>query len=292
MKKSILYQYGELDCLLYYSKVSHYIKKMLKSKEIATKTILEDGKFIKRGSNSPQLYIEDLEYGKNINENFLKLRVGKHLDEVKEKLTEKQILIWKYFVPRKMINFFYACNNEYGKNIERIFIDIDRQNNSSEQARVIAMHLINIIKEDNEFGNLVKFKPIILWTGSSFHIYLLLKNKVDLNFYNNYLSYGKNKEKSFIIKWAEQISKETKLNVKAGHEREKNAIILDSSNTPPGKLARCPFSLHIKEYNKYDGVSVPLTEKQLENKNLIKKLKKLTPDFVLENIRKYSFIYS
>jgi hypothetical protein len=288
MRKSILYPYGELDCLAYYSKVSCFLKSFLAKKEIATKTLLKGGiKFIRRGSNMPKLYIEDL-CSKEISEDFLKLRTKSHLEQVKSQLTEKQILIWRYFVPRKMINFFYACNNESGNKIERIFIDIDRQDNSSEEARKVALSLINKIKQDKEFNKIAKFRPVILWTGLSFHIYLLLKNPVNLDFYKTYLSYGKNKENSFIIKWAEQISKETKLNVKAGHKRQKGAIILDSSNTPPGKLARCPFSLHIKEYNKYDGVTIPLIEKQLTDKNLISKLKKLTPDYVLKNIKKYT----
>ena len=283
--KNILKPQGELDVLYYYSQVSRVLEKFLAGREIATKTVLKDFTFLKRGSNSPVLFIEDL---RAVNNNMLELRKG-HLDEVKDKLIEKKILIWQYFVPRKMVNFFYACNGErQGKLIDRIFIDIDRQNYSQDDARKVCLELVKIIKQDKEFNNLLKFKIFLMWTGSSFHIYLLLGKKINLNFYKKYLSYGKNKNESFIMKWAAQISEKIKINVKAGHEREKRAIILDSSNTPSGKLARAPFSLHVSGYNKYDGIALPVSEQQLGDKNLIKKLKRISPEEVLKSLNKYS----
>ncbi|MBS3075119.1 hypothetical protein J4429_01540 [Candidatus Pacearchaeota archaeon] len=42
----------------------------------------------------------------------------------------------------------------------------------------------------------------------------------------------KRKQESFIMKWAKEISKETKIPVSAGHEKPEKFIILDSSNTP------------------------------------------------------------
>jgi len=65
---------------------------------------------LKRGTKIEPLYIEDF---KAIDENYLKLRANHHLDDVKEQLTKQQILLRQYFVPRKLINFFYACNNEF-----------------------------------------------------------------------------------------------------------------------------------------------------------------------------------
>ena len=56
------------------------------------------------------------------------------------------------------------------------------------------------------------------------------------------------------MKWAKEISKETKIPVSAGHEKPEKFIILDSSNTPSWKLARAPFSLHIKDWNTLDSV--------------------------------------
>lgn len=285
MKKGVLYKRGELDVLLYYSKVSKFLEKFLKGREIATKTVLPNFTFLKRGSKDKPLFISDL---KVIDKKMLDLR-KKHLDEVKDKLKDKQVLVWQYFVPRKPVNFFYATNGEKpGKPIDRVFIDIDRQSHTSEDARKVAKELVKIIKEDKEFSGLVKFKIFIMWTGSSFHIYLLLNKKVSPEFYQKYLSYGEKKESSFIAKWAQEVSKNTNIAVRAGHQRQKDAVILDSSNTPSGKLARVPFSLHISGKGEIDGVAVPLSEKELGDKTLINKQEKLTPDSVLENMEAYS----
>ena len=237
---------------------------------------------------------------------MLKLRKN-HLKDVRNELSEKQALIWDYFVPRKLIQMFYATNSEkrvfsdslnqkfrdkegIGKPIERIFIDIDRQRHSPDDSRKVALELINLIKNDNEFNKLVKIKKIVvLWTGASFHVYVLLKKQVDLKFYNRYLSYGsgKNKEESFIMKWAEEIAGKTGISASAGHEKSDKFIILDSSNTPSGKLARCPFSLHLKDWKTIDGVCVPVTVNELGDKNLVGKLQVLSPDSVLKDLGKY-----
>lgn len=286
MVKEVLKPFGSLDVLYYYSLVARKLEKFLKGREIATKTVLKDFFFLKRGSNSKPLFVGDL---RKVNEKMLKLRAEHGLGDIKNELNEKQKLIWRYFVPRKMVNFFYACNSEKpGKPIDRIFIDIDRQDNSSEDARKVASCLVKTIKADKKFNSLLRFKIFIMWTGSSFHIYLLLNRKINLVFYNKYLSYGEKKGESFIMNWADKIAKETGLNVKAGHEREKDAIILDSSNTPSGKLARAPFSLHVKGYNEIDGVAVPVSEQQLSDSKLVSKLGKLSPELVLKNLNSYS----
>ena len=102
--KNVLKPYGELDVLPYYSQISGVLSSFLKGREIATKIVLKNFVFLKRGSKDKPLYIQDFRV---VDEKMLKLRKH-HLDEVRDKLTEKQILVWKYFVPRKMINFFYA----------------------------------------------------------------------------------------------------------------------------------------------------------------------------------------
>ena len=89
------------------------------------------------------------------------------------------------------------------------------------------------------------------------------------------------------MKWVEKIETETGIPVSAGHEKSEKFIILDSSNTPSGKLARCPFSLHIKDGKTYDGVCVPVSISDLSDKDLIRKLEKLTPDDVLKNLKRY-----
>ncbi len=159
MKKeaNILKPYGSLDVLYYYSQVARACEKFLKGREIATKILLPKGipSFIKRGSNSKPLYAEDL---RQVDEKMLKLREKHHLKEVRSELKGKQELIWSYFVPRKLIHFFYACNGEsQGKKMNRVFIDIDRATRTSEDARKVALSLVEIIKNDKEFSKLLRF---------------------------------------------------------------------------------------------------------------------------------------
>ncbi|EKD25648.1 MAG: hypothetical protein ACD_80C00009G0008 [uncultured bacterium (gcode 4)] len=283
--KDFLHPYGNLDVLWRYGKVAPYLKKFLKGKEIASKIVGEDFVLLKRGTKNPPLFIDDFD---EIDEKYLELRATHHLDEVKDQLTSKQILLRKYFVPRKLINFFYACNNEYGNTIDRIFIDIDRQDNSADDARKVTLELIRIISSDKQFTKLIDYKTLILRTGASFHVYLLLKKPIDHAFYDSNLSYGKDKENSFISRRAREVSQATKIHVFAAHERKKWAIILDTSNTPPGKLARCPFSLHIKDSKTIDSIAVPVSEQELADPKLISKLEKLTPESIWKDIKKYS----
>ncbi len=287
-KEDILYASGELDVLPYYSRIASAISSFLEGKKIASKVHLPELFFLNRGSNKKPLFISDF---LNVNDRMLELRKGNHLKDVKDKLDIKQQLVWEYFPPLKLIQFFYATNDEgVGREIERIFIDIDRRKHSADDARKVALCLFNVIKNDKEFSSLIgKFKFVILWTGASFHVYLLLDKKINLNFYNKYLSYGsrKNKESSFIMKWANKVTKLTRIETRAGHEKSKEFIILDSSNTPSGKLARSPFSLHIKDWKTWDGVCVPVSISELGDENLVKNLVKLTPDDILNNLEKY-----
>lgn len=285
--EKVLYKNGETDILNYYSRISPLLEKFLKGKKIAAKIHLKDFYFIKRGNKLKPLYVE---YFKQVDENMLKLRKF-HLKQVREKLTKKQELIWDYFPPRKLVQFFYATNDEgIKKPIERIFIDIDRKNLSSEQAQKVCLNLLEEIKKDEKFNKLLKYKIFLMWTGSSFHVYLLLNKKINSEFYKKYLSYSNKKEYNFLNKWAEDIEKKTKIKVEVGHKKEKDMIILDSNNTPSGKLARTPFSLHLKNYKEIDGVAVPITENELKDKNLVKKLKKLTPEKIIKNLDYYKEI--
>jgi hypothetical protein len=228
------------------------------------------------------LYVSEIV--KNVSEGMLSLR-NKHLDEVRNKLNKTQIKIWDYFVPRKLIDFLYATNNEgVNKKIERIFFDIDRSNLSSEKARIVAKELVYLIKTDKEFNKLVKYDVMPMWTGHSFHVYLFLNKEVSPEFYNKHLMFSKSKPlESFTGRWANEISKKTKIKVIGGHEKVKNYINIDPSQTPSGKLARAPFSLNIKNF-KIAGVALPLTIQDLDNNNLIQKLKYYNADNVIKDI--------
>ena len=289
--KDILSPFGSLDVLHYYVVVSQKLEKFLGRKEIAVKVWLpKPGRmpfFLKRGSNSPPLYARNM---RAVDEKMLRLRAGHGLGEAKNKLTKKQILIWEYFVPRKLMDFFYACNNEgQDKKIERIFIDIDKGKEiKPEIAQEVVKELVGIIKKDGDFNKLIKYRIFIMWTGNSFHVYLLLKKPVNLDFYSKYLAYHKdNPAGSFTGRWAAQIKEKTGMNVQGGHEKTSQHIIIDPSGTPSGKLARCPFSLHMKSASEVDGVAVPLSADDLSRENLVAELKKLTPEKVIKDIRGY-----
>ena len=195
------------------------------------------------------------------------------MTDVKQQLSETQVLMWEYFLPRKLIDLFYATNNEHGEKIERIFIDIDRQEMTSQQAQKVADALVKIIQKDKKLSDLIDFRLLTLWTGSSFHIYLMLAKPINHQIYDEYFSYGEKKPESFVSKRAQAITQATGIQVNAAHARKEGMIILDTSNTPPGKLARVPFSLHMKDFKTIDGICIPLTIEELEDKSLISRVK-------------------
>ena len=77
---------------------------------------------------------------------------------------------------------------------------------------------MNVIKKDYEFNKLIKYKFFILWTGNSFHLYLLLKKKILHNQFMRLFSLNG----VFLKKWAQEVAKKTKINVKAGRKRQGN----------------------------------------------------------------------
>ena len=286
--KDVLRPYGHTETLYYYSKVAFALKNFLKGKEIAAKNWIPKGfmpYLIKRGSKLEPLYIEEFSC---IDEKFLRTRAEiEHLDKAKSKITKQQAKIWEYFLPRKLADLFYATNKEgAGKPIDRIFFDIDRSNLSSEQAQQIAFLLIKEIKADKQLSKFVKYKIFLMWTGSSFHIYLLFTKSQPAAFYGKHFQYSKKDPlASFTGRWAAGIDKKVKFAVGGGHERIVNRINIDPSQTPSGKLARCPFSLHMKSAREIDGVAIPVSEKQLQDKNLVKELKSYTPEKVLKELK-------
>lgn len=285
----IIKPFGHTDVLLYYSITSEKLKNFLKGKEIATKIWLPHGNipfFLKRGSKQQPLYADDLSC---VDEKMLKLRAESDLASARNQLSKKQELLWDYFVPRKLMDFFYATNNESPKKpIERVFIDIDKgEGITSENAQEVTTLLVEQIKNDKELAKLLKFKIFIMWTGSSFHIYLLLAKPILNSDYEKYFSYKKDMPlESFIGRWAEEIHKKTKIKVQGGHEKIAKGANIDPSQTPSGKLARAPFSLHIKSATEIDGIALPVSIEQLKDKKLVKKLKSYTPKRVIEELDK------
>jgi len=286
LSKDAIRPFGEMDVLPFYALMSTKLKKFLKEKELATKVLLQDPnmpKLLHRGSKEEPLYIEEM---KEVDDDFLALRKA-HLGEVRDRLTPVQQKIWGYFPPRKLMDFLYATNGEgVDRPIDRVFIDIDRGKGiSSEQAQLVTDVLVNEIIPKEAYLP-TKKEPFVMWTGSSFHVYLFLAKPAPNKFYVKNFQYSKNEpEASFIGEWAKIIAKETGLNVVGGHEKQENQINIDPSQTPSGKLARVPLgSLHMKDADTVDGVSVPVDRKMLKKKDLIEKLRGYTPRKVIKEL--------
>jgi len=133
---------------------------------------------------------------------------------------------WKLEVPEETLSGKLIGDKFDGKEIK------------PEIAQEVVKELVGIIKKDGDFNKLIKYRIFIMWTGNSFHVYLLLKKPVNLDFYSKYLAYHKdNPAGSFTGRWAAQIKEKTGMNVQGGHEKTSQHIIIDPSGTPSGKLA-------------------------------------------------------
>lgn len=284
--KDILKPFGHTDVILYYAIVASKLQRFLKGKELCSKIWIPkaDFQFLKRGSKEKPLFIEDLN---GVDDKFMQVR--KEITDLKKampQLNKKQQNVWNYFVPRKLMDLFYATNNEgAGKPMERIFIDIDRKGLSAEHARRVTKGLVAVISKDKELKKLISFNIFVMWTGSSFHVYLMLKKPITHAMYDQYIAYSKKAPlDSFIGRWADIVAKKTGIKVIGGHQKIANAINLDPSQTPSGKLCRAPFSLHMKDALTIDGVAIPLTVQMLDDAGLVKKLQAYTPDKVVKEL--------
>jgi len=286
--ENILRPFGHTEVLLYYGIVAQKLKRYLKGKELAAKIWLPSGNlpfFIRRGSKDEPLYIEELCDGAT--EHLLEVRKEiENLKDAESKLNKTEAKVWHYFVPRKLIDFFYATNGEgAGKDIERIFFDIDRSDVPAEKAQEVARLLVETIEKDTELKKLIKFKTFVMWTGNSFHVYLILDKKIKNSDYEKHFAYKKDTPlESFTGKWADSIKKASKINVQGGHEKIKGIINIDPSQTPSGKLCRAPFGLHMKDAKTVDGIAIPLKKEMLYDKNLVKELQKYTPERVINEL--------
>jgi len=284
--------FGELEVLPYYASVAERLIKFLGSREISTKVWIPHGPLLlKRGSNMEPLTAQ--EFVKNVDDNFIEIRKSiKSLGDAQAKLTPVQSKIWLYFLPRKLCDFFYATNSEgAGKDMDRIFYDIDKTPEIPVQdAAKVAAALLGHIENDEEFNRMAgKNELFLMFTGNSFHVYVFLRRPVNQEFYEKHVQFSKNDPlASFTGRWTEKIKGETGVKAGGGHEKIKGTINIDPSQTPSGKLARCPFSLHMSDAKTIDGVAVPMRLDSIEDKNVVQGLKTYTPKKVLENIDELS----
>ena len=299
--KDPLRPYGVVETLLFYACVAPSAARFVGSKEIAAKNWVPKGRMpflIKRGSKEPPLTAAQLAGA--VTRDFLETRSKiEHLKDARESgaLTPMQENVWNYFLPRKLADFFYACNGEApGRPIDRVFFDIDRGAKMSVgQAQEAAAAFVSEIEDDKSFwsssvGNAVKGKPFVAWTGSSFHVYLFFARPQPSRVYDEAFQYSKAEpEANFTGRWVAALRKRVPFKISGGHEKLADAIIIDPSQTPSGKLARVPLaSLHMRDARTVDGVSVPVDAKRLSEKGLEKELRQLTPRAVLENLEAYA----
>lgn len=293
---NLITPFGEKDVLLFYAIIAEKLDKYLADREVAGKIWMPKGKvryLLKRGSKLEPLYAHEIVEAVDLD--FLELRSKEeHLKDAKNSITDLQNKVWQYFLPRKLADFFYATNYENpGGEIDRIFFDIDRfKGMSAEQAQKTTRIFVETIDEDEEFQNLLgkNSNPFIYWTGNSFHVFFFLDDKKPNSFYEKYFQYSKNDpEQNFTGKWAKKVNKQVDFKVTGGHERQGNSINIDPSQTPSGKLSRVPLgSLHMKDANTIDGVSVPITKKMLYDDDLAGKLENYTPKDIIENLDGFS----
>ena len=290
----ILKPYGELDVLNLYSKIAPHLIDFLRNKELASKTWVPKAKvpfFLNRAGKLGELWVEDF---KHVDDEFLRIRAKHHLSDVKDRLNDRQVLIWRYFVPRKYSEFFYATNGEKeGKQIERVFIDIDRTNLSAIKSLEVTRLLVELIEKQREddkyFNDLIK-STAVYWTGSSFHVYCFLTKPQPPEFYEEKIQYHSKGVlfESWIDVWVRKIKQKVSFKVTGGHEKKKDYIVIDPSQTPSGKLARVPLGcLHIKNFEP-DGISIPLSENMLYDDKIVEWLRNLTPEYVVKNVKKLS----
>lgn len=290
--------FGRTETLLFYGLAAPCLEKFLAGKLVAAKNWIPNGpmpSLIKRGSREPPLSADEMAEG--ITPGFLQLRAEEeHLDKARSKLSPLQQKIWSYFLPRKLADFFYATNGETpGKPIDRIFFDIDRgEKMAHAQAQEAAKALVETIRDDSGFaseaGKLVAGEPSACWTGSSFHVYLFFKQPQQAGVYEKFFQYSKNNPLgNYTGRWAEEVKKRTGLKVIGGHEKAGDAIVIDPSQTPSGKLCRVPLgSLHMSDAKTVDGVSAPVDEKMLDDRKLTDELRELTPKKLIEEIGEWA----
>lgn len=289
-ESEILKPFGELDVLLLYSLVSPALEAFLGEREIASRVWLKQRTLLNRGSQLPPLHAEEV--ARNVTPDLLKLRAQKGLAEARGNLKPVEEKIWRYFPPRKLCDYFYATNHEGQKHyIDRIFYDIDRPKDlPHKNARDVAHLFLEAVSSDDDFNQLLSSKPLVSWTGSSFHIHLFLKRKQKHDFYDEMIQYSeKTPDKGFTAKWLKLVRSKTKINVIGGHEKKPGFITIDPSQTPSGKLARSPLgSLHMSDYETVDGISIPVEAPKLADPHLTDALKEYTPRRLVNEVPQLS----
>jgi hypothetical protein len=119
---------------------------------------------------------------------------------------------------------------------------------------------------------------------------IFLDEPKEASFYAKHFQYSKNDPlASYTGRWTEKMTGSVEFKVSGGHEKRDGVLTINPSQTPSGKLCRAPLgSLHMKDANTVDDVSIPVTEKMLWEKGITEKLAGYAPKDALENIEKHA----
>ena len=283
----ILRPYGDLDLLLYYGLIAEKLTPYLHGRELATRTWLPKGRIravVKRGSLNHPFYIEEMAGA--ITPSMMRAREKfEHLDDAKHMLSPEQALAWFYFVPRKYMGFHYATNREgEGREISRVVYDIVRgRNMSAEDAIEVAALLAQAVMEDDQASGLLRGRPSISWTGSSFNVTLSLNSLQPASFYRAQIEYT-GRGHSLTDRLIAHVIKASKVPVAGGPVRPPGHITVDPSQTPSGHLCRVPLgSLKMKSASVIEGVSVPLMPDMLR-RDEVADLQSYTPRRIIDEL--------
>ncbi len=291
-KDDVLRPYDQLDVLLLYGIVAKRLTNFLGDREVASRIWLPSGnipQLLKRGSKMEPLTAEEI--SRAITPDFLRVRKEKEKLSEAQDLTEVQRKAWRYFVPRKYSNFFYATNHEgEGHSIDMLFFDLDRGANiSAEQAREATSLFVDAVKNDDQFGEYGFSEPFTYWTGNSFHVLIFAEDAKPHSFYEEHIRYTQSDpESSFTGRWASIVDEQIDFEVKGGHEKLESQLNVDPSQTPSGKLCRVPLgSLHMEDSKTVDGVSIPLTTSMLGQQGITEALSSYGPTDIVENLSEF-----
>lgn len=283
----VLHPAGQLDPVLLYAYAADAMQDYLGDRELSGKIHIPDGPvLLKRGSELPPLTADILVDA--VDREFLELRKEPgHLDDARDQLTDAQERAWQYFYPRKYAEFLYATNHEgEGKPIDRVFYDIDRgAHMSADDALTVTRAFVDYLEDDGTVQD-VADRMLFKWTGASFHVEIMLDEQKPAYFYDNHVFTSANEERDTVTERAvAHLQDAVNVTVVGTHEKQEDAITIDPSQTPSGKLNRVPLgSLHMADAETVDGISIPLTRDELFDDGVLEMVQTYDPEAVVRDM--------
>jgi hypothetical protein len=283
----VLRPYGELDVLAYYGLIAPKLETYLHGRELATRTWLPEGRIrsvVKRGSQLPPLYIRQL--ARAVTPEMMGARAEfANPGAAKDVLSTDQALVWHYFPPRRLEEFHYATNREGdGREINRVLYEIDGGRGvTAEDALEVAALMAGAVAEDEPVHGMVRGNPLVVWTGHSFDLLLILGEMQPARFYRDQIEYS-GKGHTLTDRLIDRLHREARVPVTGGTTRVPGHVTIDPSHTPSGHLCQVPLgSLYLKDGTSVEGVSVPLTPDML-SRDVVADLRSYTPGRIIDEL--------